>query len=466
MRRFSVCVTLLLAFLGFSSLSGCNSHASFPYDQSLCGNGQLDPVEACDMDEEHGDLRYNGPSCHDLEGYAGGTPGCVDCRLIHEGYCIPKKPCNAFQSTECPDGAACYFFPESQATGCAPWGGHAPGENCDDSSSCQPMSLCIDVQQKGKICVLMCDRSGPFCPGNTACLNADLPYPMGYCEPLELECDPITNNRCIGPEACYFFQELDPQVQCTYRSGNDAVEGEGCGSSEQCLPTLTCVNEQCRVLCNTGAECAPGQPCNEGLGFLDYGVCPVGKSCDPVTGDGCRGGVLACAFGDQYDGNRYCRLPGEVPEGGYCNSDDRCAPGLFCSALQSPDGTEICTPLCSGRKTCLDGKICALGSSDFLPGLCVVPASCSILSNDCPDARVCTIVNSVGETACVNPGPAQANEPCGLYQACGPGLFCDDLGNGNRACRYLCDRYNPPNCPQGGNCAEMFWEWDQVGVCK
>ena len=85
MKSNSVRVTLFLASLGLAAQLGCNSHASFPYDQSLCGNGQLDPVEACDMDEEHGDLRYNGPSCHDLEGYAGGTPGCVDCRLIQIG---------------------------------------------------------------------------------------------------------------------------------------------------------------------------------------------------------------------------------------------------------------------------------------------------------------------------------------------------------------------------------------------
>ena len=185
-----------------------------------------------------------------------------------------------------------------------------------------------------------------------------------------------------------------------------------------------------------------------------------------MTDYGCRGD-LACQFSEFSDGNRYCRHPGEVPEGGYCNSDERCAPGLFCSALQSMDGIEVCTPLCSGRKTCLNGNICALESSEFLPGLCVIAQACNPLENDCPSPSFCTIVNDHGDTACVNPGPAQPGEPCDLFRPCVAAQFCDNQGEGNRICRHLCNSINT-ECPTGGFCTEMSWDpvLPDIGVCR
>jgi len=470
MRRTDSHVTLLVVLpaLAALALAGCNSRASLPYDQSLCGNERLDPNEPCDYVKPGEYWQFNTDLCHNRPQYAGGPTHCTSSCEPNYEFCIDRAECNAFQASGCVNGKSCYFFPESHSTGCAAPGGRPPGDRCDDSSQCQPLSMCMENADRGKICSLVCDRNAPQCPGGTHCVaKADFPTPLGYCEHLALTCDPITNDRCEEPAACYFSYFGDPQIQCLAPLGEDYTEGQACVLSNHCMPTLTCIHDGCRVLCNLGAECAPGHTCSESLEFLNYGVCPQGKSCDPVTGDGCRG-ELACVFSNFPDGNRFCRHPGPLSEGTPCTTTGECGQGLFCSPITSMEWTPTCTPLCSGRKTCLNGKICALSSSDFLPGLCVLPSSCNVLENDCPTPFFCTIVNDLGDTACVNPGPAQPGEPCDLFRPCVAGQFCDNQGEGNRVCRHTCNLVNTISCPTGGICTDMHWDTGlpDVGVCK
>ncbi len=470
MRRSNLPLSLAALLLALAALAqaGCDSRASFPYDQSLCGNERLDDNEPCDFDKTHNQFLFNGPLCHNAEGFVGGTPACRDCQIVHEGYCIPYSDCNAFQSSGCDNEKYCYFFPESKATGCAAPGGHAPGDRCDDSSQCQPMSLCVDQPGLGKICSLICDRNDPHCPGNTPCqTNNDFPTPLGYCEHLALECDPITNNRCLS-SACYFFQHLEPQVQCAPTADSPSREGQDCGSSDQCLPTLTCIEGDCRQLCNIGTPCAPGHTCSEGLGFLDYGVCPEGKSCDPVTGSGCRG-WLDCNFADTGTVDRFCGPTGQAPKHSFCEFHGDCQPGLFCTGLQDENQSRNCHPLCNAENQCMGGDVCALYSDEFLPGVCVIPRSCNVLENTgCDPPFECTIVNDHGDLACLLPDNAHKGDPCSLLWSCAPGLFCDNQGNGNRVCREICDVNSTMICNDGTACTHMPWTTTlpQVGVCK
>lgn len=471
MKSNALRVILLLASLALAALAlaGCNSRAAFPYDQSLCGNGRIDDNEPCDLIMPGDYWQFHSDLCHNRPQYAGGPTHCTSSCEPNYEFCIDRADCNAFQASGCDSGKSCYFFPESRATGCAAPGGRPPGDRCDDSSQCQPLSMCVDQPMHGKICSLLCDRNAPQCPGGTPCLTGDdFPPPMGYCEHLALECDPITNNMCVYPANCYFFLYLETKVQCAPTADSPSREGQGCGSSDQCYPTLTCINGDCRQLCNTGTECAPGHQCFEGLGFLDYGVCPLGKSCDPVTGAGCRG-WLDCNFSEDATGDRFCGQVGQKGEHMYCESRQDCRPGFFCTGLQDENLSQNCHRLCNEQNLCMGGDVCAFFNNEFLPGVCVIPRLCDVLENTgCDPPFTCTIVNDHGNTACMLPGPAQPGEPCNLLRSCVSGQFCDNQGGGNRVCRHTCNRINTIECPTGGNCTQMPWnpELPNVGICK
>jgi len=445
--------------------AGCNSHASFPYDQELCGNGRLDPGEPCDLHSDGYFVFSGDPRCQDM-GHAGGPVLCSGSCTFDFTSCLPTVECNPIDPADprCP-GKTCIFFSESLKTACGPDGELPPGPPCDDSSQCMPASTCVDVPDRGRICSPLCDV-GTSCMDGQACVDVGWPYDLGYCPPSNLECDPLSNKGCYEFGACYFFGNLEPTVQCTDTSPTPSYEGMGCGSSDQCYPTFTCLGNSCRRLCELGTECIPGVGCdNANFDFLSYGVCPVRLSCDPVTNQGCPEN-LSCLFTGSDDGARYCSEHLNNAEGDSCERFADCGPGLHCTDLFETVAGSVCTRYCNEFNPCTD-KICAFYNNPLLPGLCVWESVCNPLTpfSDCQLPLACAIVGDLGQAACVRPGFQQKGAPCSLLTPCAEGLYCDNAGNGLRVCRNLC--YLPPGeCPDGSTCAEMFWPLDSVGVCK
>ncbi|MBU1410889.1 hypothetical protein KKC22_05165, partial [Myxococcota bacterium] len=319
-----------------------------------------------------------------------------------------------------------------------------------------------------RFCASLCDV-GTGCAGDTQCVDAGFPSPMGYCPRPQAACDPINNQQCSDPAACYFFQYLEPRVQCTEPGANHAGEGEGCVSSEQCNPTLTCFEGLCRRLCNFGVECDSGELCdNVGLGFLDYGVCPMGQAgCNPVSGDGCDNAAESCFFNSNNDGNTECAQSEMKPQGDTCGFNYECSPGMVC-AMYMNDGLQTCRSLCNDFNPCDAGLSCGFATG-FLPGVCFVEDACSPIDpQTCAGGHVCTLLNDQGKVACLAPGSDTVGEPCDLFHLCQAGYACDNAGSGERVCRKICDRRSPDCAGAGTICEEMPWEADLpfVGICK
>jgi len=461
-------ISLFFSAVLLLAVAGCNSSASFPYDQSLCGNEALDDNEPCDFDAQGNPMFSGAKLCHNLDGFAGGPVSCnSNCQINFSG-CYPIANCSPYAGSGCNnDALTCHFFPESMATACTPQGALPIGSFCDDSSQCMDQLMCVADPQGERFCASLCDV-GTGCAGDTQCVDAGFPSPMGYCPRPQAECDPINNQMCSNPTACYFFPNLVLRVQCIEPGANHAGEGEGCGSSEQCNPTLTCYNGLCRRLCNFGVDCGNGELCdNVGLGFLDYGVCPMGQAgCDPVSGTGCALGTDFCFFNENNDGNTVCAQSEMKPEGDNCNYVNECSPGMVCESFMSEE-FKTCNQLCRIDFPCPAGLSCGFATGD-LPGVCFIEDSCSpLVEGTCGGGTVCTILNDQGEVACLGPGTTAASGPCDLFHLCEVGHFCDNAGSNQRVCRKVCN-IQAPDCGSMGNCEPMPWNpvLPFVGICK
>ncbi|MBU1413338.1 hypothetical protein KKC22_17650, partial [Myxococcota bacterium] len=359
------------------AVAGCNSSASFPYDQSLCGNEALDDNEPCDFDAQGNPMFSGAKLCHNLDGFAGGPVSCnSNCQINFSG-CYPITNCSPYSGEGCNDDAlTCHFYPESMETACTPHRSLPIGSFCDDSSQCMDQLMCVADPQGERFCASLCDV-GTGCAGDTQCVDAGFPSPMGYCPRPQAACDPINNQMCADPTACYFFQNLEPRVQCTEPGASHSTEGEGCSTSQECNPTLTCFEDVCRRLCNLNTDCENGDFCQDvGLGFLDYGVCPTGQpGCDPVFGTGCPLGDEFCFFNSNNDGSTECAQSEWMPQGDPCGFNYECSPRMVC-AMYMNDGLQFCRHLCNDGYPCDTGLSCGFATG-FLPGVCFGEEACS-----------------------------------------------------------------------------------------
>jgi hypothetical protein len=179
-------MSIALVFLGAGySLCGCMFEPSGAETNSSdsCGNGVVDPGEACDA------TQFNGQTCHS-EGYVSGTLACtVDCMLDTSG-CVsencgngnldPGEACDGvnLDGNDCTtvgggftDGVlACTTSCTFDTSGCSteePCGNGQidPGEECDGSNLAGATCTTVDSAYSGGTlgCNAACQPDGDVC---------------------------------------------------------------------------------------------------------------------------------------------------------------------------------------------------------------------------------------------------------------------------------------------------------------
>jgi hypothetical protein len=207
-----------------------------------CGNGVLDPGEACD------------------EGAANGTTEC-DCQLNCQ-YATLGTACGDPSDTECDaadscDGSgACLDNLEPIGTAC----GDPSDTECDAADSCDGSGTCLDnLEPIGTAC-------GD--PSNTDCDNPDSCDGVGTCEvnnePDGTACGDPSNTDCTNPDTC-LTGACDP---------NDEPAGTACTDGLFCTDPDTCDGAG---LCDGPSPCQPGEICNE-----DLDICEASEGPPPV----------------------------------------------------------------------------------------------------------------------------------------------------------------------------------------
>jgi hypothetical protein len=276
---------------------------------TTCGNGRLDPREACDVAIELGE--------------AGACPG--DC--VTEDACQPQVLAGSACQTQC---ASVTITSAWNADGCCPEGVGAaedsdcgacgdgiigPAETCDPEGSCPTAdsctyaATCLDVRFKGDPAA--CDAS---------------------CS-LVVIVDCIDDDGCCSP-GCDSNDDNDCSASC----GNGAVEagaGETCEAGaedapcpETCDDGLACTQDvmtgsasNCNVACTN----APIQ-----TAVNDDGCCPMGahalidSDCPPVCGNQVKEGAESCD-----------PCPSTCDDADACTSDQLAGDAVDCSVTCS-----------------------------------------------------------------------------------------------------------------------------------
>ncbi len=409
-----------------SGLCGSDLGQCVPTDG--CGDGELDPGEACDngylLNGEDGVCTTtcaleNGQAC-------GNSADCAS------GFCSPddvNPTCE--QDLICGDGVL------------------DAGEICDDGNridgdGCE--STCL--LSIGEACVLDsdCDRgecdenicarvTNAFCGDGE--VTSDEGCDLGSLNGIDgsgcnERCQVANSFACgalgvIGQAACASGYCPNQLCEPTPLCGNGTIdEGESCddsnqlnddGCAENCLleSNMLCVSDaDCDSnLCYFG-QCAEKALCGDGL--LGYG-----ESCDDGGGNGRDG---------QCD--RFCRRINGQPcslnidcESSYCNNSSICAPTPLCGNGRIDEG-EICdpaaTPLsCSENCELVDGQACTLNSQCANKicetNVCVAPVSCGDgIVNQVTEA--CDDGNDIDDDGCTSDCRLPIGAACTEYFEC------------------------------------------------
>ncbi|MEM8609207.1 MAG: hypothetical protein AAGF92_19045 [Myxococcota bacterium] len=445
---------------------------------SDCGNGQIDPGEACDdgtNDGGEGECLACGGIQVCGDGNAEGTEACDEGASNGSGPGVCVDDCSGVQlcgdgvqnGTEaCDDGANV-----GGDNGCLPGcvglqvcgDGSVNGtETCDDGVNdggegecwaCVSLQTCGDNVAEG---TESCDDGVQNGTGNNLCLSD--------CSDTQV-CGDGTQN---GTEFC----EQGDSITCTSLGAGFLGGTASCDSACAAWDVSTCT---------TSGDCGngttdPGEVCDDGVNDGGEGEClacqgtqscgdgtPEGtESCDdgPANGSGdnfCLGdcsGVQSC--GDaQANGTEVC------DDGTNDGGDEQCLPG--CQAIQScgdgtANGTEVCDdgvndggnngclPSCQAVQVCGDGtqngtEFCEQGDTvtctdlggGFLGGTASCDAACAAW-----DTAPCTTAADCGDGVVdpgelcddgVNDGGNGQCLACQGFQACG-----DSVTEGTEAC--------------------------------
>jgi hypothetical protein len=361
----------------------------------VCGNGVVEPGEACDTAiaaPAPGACPKScppSPSACLVSALAGAVSDCT-------ARCVLTRvtACSATRDGCCPDGCTAATDPD-----CSPTCGDgvvqaAAGETCDTAiragapgacpQACSDGVSCTsDVLLGAGTCQAVCLflpitelRAGDGCcpPGGDATVDPDC-APVcgnGVAEPPSETCDYLAAGAdcplgCPAGDACAPVRLEGSVAACTAACVAHAVtacvSGDGC-----CAPGCTIANDDdCATWCGDGVR-SGDETCDRGITAGLPGACP--RTCD--DGDAC---TTDAASGTSEGCTRACSHARITA----CVSGDGCCPP-GCGAAVDRD----CAP------TCGDGK---LGAGET----CDPPSSCP---TSCPDdGDPCTVEHLVGDAA-------------------------------------------------------------------
>jgi hypothetical protein len=222
-----------------------------PSETELCGNGALDPGEACDG------VDLGGASCQTL-GFNGGQLGChADCTLDPSGCQggserLFGQRCGGPWGS-CTSGLLCVLFNEGGTEE-----GYCTAE-CNETQPCpgSPVGAqCVFqlVSSGSSVCGFLCGPTSPICPSGLACSYSD--------------------------EGQYHYCSTDPPAQC----GNNKVEfGEECDG-------VALGNMSCEAFGYEGGQLTCGPSCT-----YDKDGCAGSSSCANLPPRDCTGGEAQCS---------------------------------------------------------------------------------------------------------------------------------------------------------------------------
>ncbi len=342
-----------------------------------------------------------------LVGVICGAAGCP--QAVQERGCASDLDCSADQRCDASRGL-CLCIDDNACDA---------AEFCNLAGACQPKLECLNNGDCGGG-TSMCDSTTGACVTLSASLQCvlDSQCPFGsFCEGqacrsgcredgdcalgtpcIAGQCD-ATPGACSGNSFCEFGQLCNAQNRCVDHALRSTLCAE-CQSGdflsdcpEDCLidqsvaPDPCSTNADCdrgeclAVNCQSSADCAPGQTCDDIDFFFGIGTCSQ-----------------------------------KICQGGFCGGtgcDDvsnPCPRGYFCAVLQVVSNNQ-CT-LGSGSSECGAPRNCNGGGENGAVGFC----SCA-QDSDCPAGA---------NASCVNPGPFGS---CVIGTTCAPadGLLCEDL---------------------------------------
>ena len=301
-----------------------------------CGNGTLDPDEACD-----GGIGCTGCGC-DMD-FESTVPVSLDCQLIcGNGILDPGEDCDG--GVGCTDCGCDMDFESTVplSLDCQLICGNGildPGEACDGGIGCTGCGCDAGFEPTAPLsldCQPICGNGildpGEACDGGIGCTGCGCDAGFEPTVPLSLDCQPICGNGILDPgEAC------DGGLGCT-----------GCGCDAGFEPTVP-LSLDCQPKCGNGIL-DPGEACDGGLGCTGCGcdmgfepTFPLSLDCQPICGNG----IL--------DPGEECDVAADAACPGLCQIDCLCAP--FCGDGTCDPGEDPCNcpPDCLGDDCDMNG---------------------------------------------------------------------------------------------------------------
>lgn len=277
----------------------------------------------------------------------------------------------------------------------------------------------------------------------------------GECNYCPGSCNPTDRSICV----------LDPGDGCYFCDFGGGLEGDRCGSDDDCEGALICELGRCLFECRSDTDCGASSLGSRCVNDFGRGFC-LDHECDPVGAE-CGDPTARCYVGlpmeNPEETASICSFPGPElqSEGQPCDEDRPCGDGLTCPE-PSGGGNRVCRAWCYVGDGCDDASLLCvplvvppgvtlrfsgrdLGVCEVPAEMCVPPcragqvcrsdgtcAGCSE-SADCPVGMTCNVssglcITECGSVAdCPNAGDACVRGVCGPCESdteCSAGDHC------------------------------------------
>ncbi len=386
---------------------------------TFCGDGSCGDSEGCLTCPADCGICQGGcgdGTCALDEGCEVCPADCGPCEFCGDGTCGEGEDCDLCPD-DCKDCARCgddvCTAQLETCVSCEADCGACPTTCGDDL--CAPSENCLSCADDCGACTAECGDK--LCGFTERCWTCE-----ADCGPCAWTCGDGTcndNEDCATcPQDCALLGVPGCAGDCDPTLGKDT-----CGGARVCVPfylqrLFTAPFQQgngvCGVGCLEDGDCPEGKTCLHLAGTEAAGICGSGLACDPL-GEGCADPMTAC-----------------VPLPAPAEGSGMCLPGCF---AQSP-------------ASCAGGTCLPRNDPPWHAGTCVgQDTACDALTqNGCSEGKTCLAVggSALGGAAqmCATAGAVAAGSKCSPKAPCAKGLVCHE---------GTCTSYCKPG--QGGTCS-------------